>query len=1244
MSSVTQAYGANIAFIEELYEKYRTNPDAVSASWREFFADYQPVFEEDLEQVVGHGSSVVGGPVVLHSPQDLRPTTDHPAPAPAPAPKPVPAPPPSSGNAVILRGAAGKIAQNMESSLAIPTATSVRNIPVKALEENRRVINNHFALTGQSKASFTHVIAYAIVKALKQYSRMNSAFAQADGQPTRIDREDVNLGIAIDIERKDGTRSLLVPNIKRAQTMDFAQFLKAYNDVVRKARNNTLEVSDFEGTTISLTNPGTIGTVASVPRLMPSQGTIVATGQIDYSAEYSASDPAVLADLGISKVMTMTSTYDHRIIQGAESGAFLARIHELLIGEDNFYDDLYRDLRIPYEPVRWGRDRNRLHMGTSTTDELVAREAAVLQMINAYRVRGHLLADLDPLEYKVGHHPELNPQYYGLTIWDLDREFICGGLCGKAVAKLRDILDTLRETYCGHIGPEYMHIQETDQKRWLQERMEPTRNKQPLDRATKRRILLKLNDAESFERFLHTKYVGHKRFSLEGAESLVPMLDDLFNAAVDDGVVESVIGMAHRGRLNVLANILGKSYEQIFREFEGDIDPSTREGSGDVKYHLGADGTHTTPDGKTLKLTLASNPSHLEAVDPIVEGMARAAGTVTDRGGAPVFDPARSLPVLIHGDAAFPGQGIVAETLNLSRLPGYDTGGTIHIIVNNQLGFTADARDSYSTSYASGLARGFKIPIVHVNADDPEACVEAARLAVAYRSTFNRDFLIDLIGYRRHGHNEGDEPSFTQPLMYQKIADHPTVRQIWAQTLVARGVVDPELPDRLVAKYTADLQQAMDALQPEQDLVEPLPAAPPPGAAASAHSAVPLEQLAELNAALLRLPEGFTIHRKLERGRDRRAQALANPDERTIDWSTAEELAFASILADGISIRLTGEDVERGTFSHRHAVFHDVQTGGLHVPLQSLPQGRAAFEVHNSPLSENAVLGFEYGYNVQEPSRLVIWEAQYGDFINGAQVIIDEFIASARVKWGQQPSLVLLLPHAHEGQGPDHASARPERFLQLAADINIRIANCTTAAQYFHLLRRQASLLLKDPLPLVVLTPKSLLRHPLVASTPRELAESRFRMVIDDEDARGRAAEIRRVVICSGKMYVDLAGSDLRSGRREVAICRLEQLYPLPMRDLRAMLDGYGAAHEIVWVQEEPENMGAWEFVRPHLVDVANGRPVRSIARPRSASPAEGSAARHARQQLLLIEAAFAEPRPGRAMAGSRPATEQVAG
>src|SRR5712691_6078153 len=836
MSSVTSTYGANIAFIEELYEKYRSDPDSVSASWREFFHDYQPQFEEDLQSAPAP------------TPEIQPPTPPRPVPVPAPEPQ----------NAVPLRGAAGKIAQNMEASLSVPTATSIRTIPVKALEENRRVINNHLTLNGQTKASFTHLVAWAIVKAIKDHPRMNAGFVSQDGQPARIDREDVNLGIAIDVERKDGSRSLLVPNIKRAQTMDFAQFLKAYNDVVRKARSNTLEVSDFEGTTISLTNPGTLGTIASVPRLMQSQGAILATGQIDYPAEYSATDPAVIADLGISKVMTMTSTYDHRIIQGAESGTFLARIHELLLGADNFYDDIYRDLRIPYEPVRWAKDHSR------TGEDGRARDARVLQMINAYRVRGHLLADIDPLEYTVRRHPELDPAFYGFTIWDLDREFVCGGLCGRTTAKLRDILDTLRETYCGKIGPEYMHISETVQKKWLQDRMEPTRNHDSLDGATKRRILMKLNDAEAFEKFLHTKYIGHKRFSLEGAESVIPMLDFLFNAAADQGAVEAVIGMAHRGRLNVLANILGKSYEKIFHEFEGDIDPNTTQGSGDVKYHLGADGLHRTPDGRSLKLTLASNPSHLEAVDPIVEGMVRAKQRL-------VGDTSRSqvIPLLIHGDAAFAGQGVVAETLNLSQLKGYRTGGTIHLVINNQIGFTTGPESARSTVYATDVAKAVQAPIFHVNGDDPEACIRAMRLAWEFRQQFHKDVVIDMLCYRRYGHNEGDEPSLTQPKMYRSIKEHRSVRKIYTETLLRKGDIDPKEAELWLDGFHNKLQEAFDRTREDKE--------PPSQERAlwtdeeitgfqtgpSPDTAVSREQLETVSRALATMPENFTPHPKL---------------------------------------------------------------------------------------------------------------------------------------------------------------------------------------------------------------------------------------------------------------------------------------------------------------------------------------------------------------------------------------------
>ncbi|HEY0155666.1 MAG TPA: multifunctional oxoglutarate decarboxylase/oxoglutarate dehydrogenase thiamine pyrophosphate-binding subunit/dihydrolipoyllysine-residue succinyltransferase subunit [Thermoanaerobaculia bacterium] len=1244
MSTVKQAYGANIAFIEELHEKFLADPSSVSASWREFFEDYVPqVDEEEVveERVAVAAGSVEGRPLRPPTPAPAAEAAAAPRAVPQPAPRPTPVPPPAGGTSVALRGAASKIVANMETSLTVPTATSIRNIPVKVLEENRRVINNHLTLIGQSKASFTHIIAWALVKAIRNYPRMNSAFAMQDGTPTRIDREDVNLGIAIDIERKDGTRSLLVPNIKRANTMDFAQFLKGYNDVVRKARNNALEISDFEGTTLSLTNPGTLGTIASVPRLMQTQGTIIATGSIDYSAEYSASDPSVLADLGISKVMTMTSTYDHRIIQGAESGAFLARVHELLLGADNFYDDIYRDLRIPYEPARWAKDRHRLTMSGGTSDEIIAREAAALQLINAYRVRGHLIADLDPLEYKVSHHPELDPQFYGFTIWDNDRDFVCGGLCGRQEAKLRDILDTLRETYCGHIGPEYMHMQETVQKRWLQDRMEPSRNKQPLDGTVKRRILQKLNDAEAFERFLHTKYVGHKRFSLEGAETLIPMLDYLFTAAAKDGVVEGVIGMAHRGRLNVLANTLAKSYEQIFREFEGDLDPGTREGSGDVKYHLGAEGTHESPDGETMRLSLASNPSHLEAVDPIVEGMVRAKQKL-------IGDKNRALviPVLLHGDAAFAGQGVVAETLNLSQLKGYKTGGTVHVVINNQIGFTTDPEAARSSTYATDVAKTVQAPIFHVNGDDPEACIRAMKLAYDFRQQFQRDVVIDLICYRRHGHNEGDEPSLTQPRMYKTIKEHRSVRKIYTEQLLRKGDIDPQEAEEWLNHYQGRLQEAFDRtrdqeeppshrdpLWTDEDVTgyqnEPSP-----------ETAITQEVLTRVAAAMTTTPEGFTPHPKLKPVLAKRKSMMAGNEP--MDWAVGEQLAFGSLMVDGFRVRLSGQDVGRGTFSHRHAILYDSISGERYVPLNALahetkspvadpvvvdnalsqetnePEAEVNFAVYDSLLSEYGVMGFEYGYSVADPGALVVWEAQFGDFFNVGQVIVDQFISSAEEKWGQHSGIVLSLPHGYEGQGPEHSSARLERFLTLCAEGNMQVIAPTTPAQYFHALRRQMK---NNPRkPLVVMNPKSLLRHPMAVSTVDEVLTGRFEPVLLDVM---RSAETKRVILASGKVYYDLRQARDKANAN-VAILRLEQFYPFPQQMIVDALKAYPNATEIVWVQEEPRNMGAWPFVHERLETLmGEGQKLSYVGRPVAAAPATGSHHRHEEQQKALVEKAI---------------------
>jgi 2-oxoglutarate dehydrogenase E1 component len=878
----------------------------------------------------------------------------------------------------------------------------------------------------------------------------------------------------------------------------------------------------------------------------------------------------------------------------------------------------------------------------------VHKVVGAVNLAQSIRRYGHLASQLDPLGSRPQGDPALAPETHYVTNDDL--RALPASLVWSALAEnasnMLEVVEAFRRVYCSTTGYDFAHVFVPEERRWLRQAVETGRFRSPADPIDPIALLDRLTQVEAFERFLHRTFPGKTRFSIEGLDMLVPVLDEIIGDSAEFGVRHILIGMAHRGRLNVMAHVLNKPYAQILAEFK---DPVSGKGfredmawTGDVKYHAGARRALKGGAEMDVVVSMPPNPSHLEAVDPVVVGMARAAGTSVDKAGPPAFDATASLPILIHGDAAFPGQGVVAETLNLSRLRGYNTGGTIHIIVNNQLGFTTGAEDEYSTSYASGLARGFKIPIIHVNADDPEACVEAARLAIAYRKQFQRDFLIDLIGYRRHGHNEGDEPAFTQPLMYQKIASHPTVREIWAKTLIDRNLIEPQTAEKLSADYMGALQQVMDTLKPEQDYVEPQPEEPPAGAASKVETGVPLEKLRELNASLVRLPDGFVIHRKLERVREKRPTILDNPDERTVDWAAAEELAFGSILADGTSIRLTGEDVERGTFSHRHAVFHDVNTGRVHRPLQQIPQARAAFEIVNSPLTENALIGFEFGYNIQEPTRLVIWEAQYGDFINGAQTMIDEFVVSARGKWGLRPSLVLLLPHAHEGQGPDHASARPERFLQLAADINIRIANCTTAAQYFHLLRRQAALLTVDPLPLVVLTPKSLLRHAAVASAPRELTEGRFRMVIPDQAASERAQDIKRILVCSGKVYVDLMASEHRAARPDVAICRLEQLYPVPMRDLRGMLDSYPDAQEVVWVQEEPENMGAWDFIRPHLAELAGGRPLRRVARPRSASPAEGSAARHATNQQVLVDKAFGAP-PGSGGNVSRKAKQDAA-
>ena len=1172
-------YGHNVGYIDELYAAYRADPSSVSEAWREFFEGYR-------------------------------------ARQPAEAP---PASTPPKG-AEPIRGVAKVIAENMTRSLGVPTATSARTVPVKILEENRRVINQHQGTVAGPKISFTHLIAWAIVRAAERHQAMNARYVEVDGAPYRVTGESVNLGLAVDVEREDG-RVLLVPNIKDAGALDFPTFVAAYDDRVARARQGKLDLGAFQETTITVTNPGMLGTAMSVPRLMTGQGTIVGVGSIGYPAEYAGMATQTISELGLSKVMTLTSTYDHRVIQGAESGAFLATLEKLLQGDAGFWERIYSELRVPHEPVHWSADRN--PDVAQPAIEAITKQAGVLQLIRSFRERGHLLADLDPLEAKHEPEPELELSHYGLSIWDLDRRFICGGLAGcTGTLELREILDTLQATYCRHVGVEYMHIQDTQSRHWLQERMERSRNSTPLDHERQMRILRKLNAAEAFESFLGNNYVGQKRFSLEGAETLIPMLDALLDDAVEGGIEEVVIGMAHRGRLNVLANVIGKSHRQIFREFEGDIDPETTHGSGDVKYHLGASGVHATPDGRTLHVAVASNPSHLEAVDPVVEGMVRAR---QDRRGD--LQRERVLPVLLHGDAAFSGQGVVAETLNLAQLKGYRTGGTVHIVVNNQIGFTTGPADLRSSHYPTDVAKMVRSPIFHVNGDHPEAALRVIRLAFAFRQAFKRDVFIDLVCYRRWGHNEADDPSYTHPILYSRIENHRSVRKLYTERLLRRGDIDPETAEQALVDYRKRLQQVHDEVHKADDGEEGEPELPPemePAAAGPRPSTGAgrgaLERVLE---ALERTPEGFKTHPKLARQLARRRERFEGAE---IDWALAETLAFGTLVLESTPVRLSGEDSGRGTFSQRHAILYDHETAAPWVPLASIAPGQAPFHVFDSLLSEFAVLGFEYGYSVEHPEALVLWEAQFGDFNNGAQVIIDQFVVSAEEKWGQRSSVVMLLPHGWEGQGPEHSSARAERFLSMAARGSIRVAYPSTPAQYFHLLRAQAASEVRKPL--VVMTPKSLLRHKACVSRAEELAAGRFEPLLPDPRSVGPATA-RRLLLCTGKVFFDIDARREEGGIDDVALWRVEQLYPFPAEELAELMARFDRVEDVVWVQEEPRNMGAWSFMVERLAEhLAPDRRLRYVGRPRSSSPATGSHRRHVAEQRAIVEQALAkEPR-----------------
>jgi len=968
-----------------------------------------------------------------------------------------------------------------------------------------------------------------------------------------------------------------------------------------------------------------IGTNLSVPRLMDGQGVIIGVGSIGYPTEYYAFPPEVISQTGISQIMSITSTYDHRVIQGAESGGFLAHIEQLLRGEHGFFEEIFGDLNVPYQPWTLSTDTTP-RVGTSgklSEMDVIQKEASVLQLIRAYRVRGHLQADINPLGYDWEYHPELDPVTYGLTIWDLDREFITGGLGSKDLLPLRDILDILRKTYTRKIGTEFMHISSPEEKRWLTKRIEPNGNEFKITDNEKHRMLEKLNAAEAFETFLHTKYIGHKRFSLEGSETIIPMLDRILSDAAEKGVHEVVMGMAHRGRLNLLANIMNKPYELIFSEFEGNIDPSTTQGSGDVKYHLGSSSTHEAPDGRSVEIALASNPSHLEAVNPVVEGMVRAKQEARrHHPDNPDNDYLDSIiPILIHGDAAFAGQGVVAETLHLSQLPGYRTGGTIHIVINNQIGFTTGPGDARSSTYATDSARMIQAPIFHVNGDDPEACMRVARLALEYRQAFNKDVVIDMLCYRVRGHNEGDEPTYTQPLLYQKIEAKRSPRKLYTELLLRRGDMTPEDAERMLDDYRSRLQDAFERTKElaESDVpaLENVLTAKPMLPVAKVHTAASEEDLKAVVNALNNLPESFQIHKKLDRQFSRRSKLYF--EDKRIDWGFAEALALGTILLENTKIRISGQDSRRGTFSHRHAVLYDQETGGEYIPLNHIRETQEHLLIFDSLLSEYAVCGFEYGYSVAKPEALVIWEAQFGDFANGAQIIFDQFLSAAEEKWGQKSSLVLLLPHGFEGQGPEHSSARLERFLQLCAENNMIVCSFSTPANMFHGLRRQASKEVRKPM--VVMSPKSLLRHPSVISTPDELYSGEFQELIP----AGESGKARRLIFCSGKLYYDLMHElDQSSISDEIAVARLEQFYPFPTEQVVQELNRFADVTDVVWAQEEPANMGAWHFARDYFDEALeassnDATKIRYVGRHASASTSTGSAHVHQAEQAAIL-------------------------
>lgn len=1259
-----EEFGGNEWLVDELYERYKGDKNSVDTKWWPLFEGFAADDADGNGRHTANNSSPITAqiPVVpapaapaaagpaAPAPASAGGTTSAPASAvpaaPAAAPKapaaprppapakdaartgstPIPAQLPKTAKdksvpeesvKSVLRGPAKAIAANMVTSLEVPTATSVRAIPAKLLIDNRVVINSNLARARGGKVSFTHLIGYAVIKALGQFPSMNVHYDEIDGKPAAVQPPHVNFGIAIDMPKPDGTRLLIVPNIKKAETLSFAEFWHTYEDLIKRARAGKLTADDHSGTTVSLTNPGGIGTVHSVPRLSKGQAAIIGVGSLDYPAEYQGASAKIIAQNAVSKILTLTSTYDHRVIQGAGSGEFLKKIHQLLLGAENFYDEIFESLRIPYEPVRWSVD-----LQVDPADE-INKVARIQQMIHSYRVRGHLMADTDPLEFVQRKHPDLDVLTYGLTLWDLDREWPTGGFGGAQKLLLRDILGVLRDAYCRTTGVEYMHIQEPEQREWFQNELEHPYSKP--SREEQLRIVSKLNSAEAFETFLQTKFVGQKRFSLEGGESLIPLLDSIISDAADDGLDEVAIGMAHRGRLNVLTNIAGKTYAQVFREFEGTQDSRSVQGSGDVKYHLGTEGTFTSDAGNETKVYLAANPSHLEAVDGVLEGIVRAKQDRLDQGeNFPV------LPIMVHGDAAFAGQGVVAETLNLSQLRGYRTGGTIHVVVNNQVGFTTAPSSSRSSVYSTDVAKMIQAPVFHVNGDDPEAVVRASQLAYQFQQRFRKDVVIDLVCYRRRGHNEGDDPSMTQPLMYNLIEAKRSVRRLYTEALIGRGDITEEEATQLLRDYQERLERVFAETHAAQtspipivskdsqaisDLERPMAQQADSGVNDPQVTAISADTLGRIGAVHLAVPEGFEIHNKLKPLLEKREAMSRNG---SIDWGFGELAAFGSLLMEGVPVRMAGQDSRRGTFVSRHAVFHDRANGNVWTPLRDLTEDQAKLWIYDSLLSEYAAMAFEYGYSVERPDALVVWEAQFGDFVNGAQTVIDEFVSSAEQKWGQRSSLVLMLPHGYEGQGPDHSSARIERFMQMCAEDNMIVANPTTPASHFHLLRRQAYL--RPRKPLIIFTPKQLLRLKAAASSVEDFTQGGFRPVIG-EHAELEPNAVDRVILVSGRLYYDLLAARDKAGDNKVALLRVEQLYPLPLAEIKAELAKYPNA-EIVWAQDEPANQGPWPFMGLNLAPELDKKLSR-VSRPASAATATGSAKNHAVEQTLLVKQAF---------------------